>query len=48
MPLCTVCTHLQHLEVDAALVEYRSGVRDVAGRFGLSKKPCTVSSRNTY
>jgi hypothetical protein len=35
MPLCTVCTHPQRHEIDAALVRREVGYRAVAGRYGL-------------
>ena len=35
--LCTVCTHPQRREIDAALVEHAAGYRAIAARFALTK-----------
>jgi hypothetical protein len=34
---CSVCDHHQRSEIDHALAVNRDGLRDIAGRFGLSK-----------
>jgi hypothetical protein len=34
--LCTVCTHPQREQIDAALLEHIAGYRGIAGRFGVN------------
>src|SRR5260370_36331000 len=33
--LCTVCSHTQRHEIDAALLEHATGYAKIAGRYGL-------------
>jgi len=34
---CTICTHPERAVIDAAIVRGETGIRDIAGRFGISK-----------